>query len=99
MNFNSCPYSYFSSLSSNVGSPDSTISISIKAGMDRIWEILNTGTWKDVPEYIKHIYTLMSYYRMVDLLTSVPICDWTLKFVEKCIHILDKGYFSFFIIH
>lgn len=67
--------------------------------MDRIWEILNTGTWKDVPEYIKHIYTLMSYYRMVDLLTSVPICDWTLKFVEKCIHILDKGYFSFFIIH
>ncbi|KAL1452509.1 hypothetical protein WDU94_006734 [Cyamophila willieti] len=59
--------------------------------MDKTWEILNSGTWKHVPEYIKHIYTLFCFYKMAAILSTMLASDWTLKLNEECIHVLDRG--------
>uniref|UniRef100_A0A8D9E4Q0 Lysine-specific demethylase 8 n=1 Tax=Cacopsylla melanoneura TaxID=428564 RepID=A0A8D9E4Q0_9HEMI len=67
------------------------ISPMIGAGMNKTWEILNTGTWKNVPEYIKHIYTQFCFYKMGAILLSTLDSDWTLELNEQCIHVLDRG--------
>ncbi|XP_017297790.1 lysine-specific demethylase 8-like [Diaphorina citri] len=67
------------------------IALLVQASMDKTWELLNTGTWKNVPEYIKHIYSLLGFYKMATTLLSKSPVDWNLKLMEDCIHMLDKG--------
>ncbi|KAK6645095.1 hypothetical protein RUM43_001371 [Polyplax serrata] len=57
-----------------------------KVVIDRTWEKLNVGKWKDVPEELKQVYGIASFIQIIGLLHS-NMADA----VEKSLEVTDLG--------